>query len=272
MKLLVKAMLLIVFVGCLFSQTIESEIVNWEGKEFHAKKDEWVFQLNNQNGIDILSESVKVDTSIKILKSIDKNYVGLIKCSSIDKINSLNRKSIFNFIVPNVIREGMITPNDTFTPLSFLYSSFFCAWDISRGRSDQMIGVLDTGIPLNSNLELYHEDLMTEKFILGLDFIDDGYGVKDQNGHGTKVAGVIGALTNNGKGVCASTWDTRLQISQVLDENKNGTSYDFYNGVIYSVDDGCKIINYSAGGSSPSPIDELAIEYALAEDVLIVTV
>lgn len=93
------------------------------------------------------------------------------------------------------------------------------AWSLTTGSTDVVIAVLDTGIPMEDSngdgtwdeSDLSHPDLDdSNKIILGSDYapdstgdpVGDGKGVKDENGHGTHVAGISGAETNNGKGDC----------------------------------------------------------------------
>lgn len=274
MKNLVRIVIVLSFVFILYAQSVKNNLVFWKGDIINAKKGEWIFKLKDNTFKNDLLNLFSRDTCITYKIKMDKNSVGLIKIESDEEINikieQFERTDLFDFIIPNVIREGSIFPNDTYIPAPFYHMDFFNAWDITMGVSSVKIGILDTGIPLNNYGQLNHLDLMGNRYELGVDIINDGNGVKDENGHGTKVSGIVGALTNNNQGVCSSNWNSVLNIVQVLDVNKSGTSFDFYQGVIYAVDNGCKVINYSAGGEDPSLIDEMAIEYALNDRVLIV--
>ncbi len=103
------------------------------------------------------------------------------------------------------------------------------AWDITTGSSDVIIAILDTGIPMLNNL-LSHPDLdNTNKIILGPDYIDlpgtPEYqeGVRDRYGHGTHVAGIAGAESNNGIGIAGVAWNCNIMIIQVFDAYGIGT-------------------------------------------------
>ena len=93
--------------------------------------------------------------------------------------------------------------------------------------------------------------------------------MKDENGHGTHVSGIVGALTNNSNGIAGSNWFSNLYICQVFDSQGFGSAYTFYHGVKDAVDNGCKVINYSGGGPS-NPLQESAIVYARNHNVLLV--
>ena len=157
------------------------------------------------------------------------------------------------------------------------------AWDISTGRSNVILAILDTGIPLDSiTLNLCHPDLDDpNKIILGPDFVDEpgsfdySQGVRDRNGHGTHVAGIASAETNNGTGVAGVAWNCKLMVIQVFNRWGEGTSQAFYNGVVYAVNyyrnnTGTRmVINYSGGGPAHQAALD-AVIYANTYGVLIV--
>ena len=133
------------------------------------------------------------------------------------------------------------------------------AWNISTGNSDVIIAILDTGIPMQ-NGSLSHPDL-------------DGT-VKDNYGHGTHVAGIAAAESNNGTGIAGVAWNCKIMPIQVFDAYGSGLWSYFYNGVKYAVDyqnnnPGKKVvINFSGYGSSQEALD--AVIYAYNSGVPIV--
>jgi subtilisin family serine protease len=111
------------------------------------------------------------------------------------------------------------------------------AWCITTGTSSVVISILDSGIPLSDNGNLLHPDLRnSSRIILGTDFVevDDNNlpGLKDEYGHGTFIAGIIGAETNNsGEGIAGITWNCKLLISQVANKRGFGGYPSLINGI-----------------------------------------
>lgn len=84
----------------------------------------------------------------------------------------------------------------------------------------------------------------------------------DDAGHGTHVAGTIGALGNNGLGVIGVAPDATIMPLKFMTKDGAGTSEDAARAIIFAVDHGADIINNSWGGEDPSRIVEAAIDYA----------
>ena len=160
------------------------------------------------------------------------------------------------------------------------------AWDHTTGSSDVVIAVLDTGIPMQGG-SLSHNDLDDpNKIILGPDYTDETDGtVQDNHGHGTHVAGIAAAETNNDKGVAGTCWSCKMLVVQTNLgeplENLPAGYYEadwFYNGVKYASDyktnnPGTEfVINFSSGGPNDDPVYHDAIEYARDRGVLIVSI
>jgi thermitase len=140
------------------------------------------------------------------------------------------------------------------------------AWDITTGGSDVTIAVVDTGIDLG------HPDLSCfGKLTSGWDFVNNDAIPDDDFGHGSHVAGIAAACTNNGIGVAGVAWGARLMPVKVLDANGIGSYEDVANGITYAVDHGADIINLSLGGSESSTTLADAVQYADDHGVLVVS-
>ncbi|HYU35248.1 MAG TPA: S8 family peptidase [Thermoanaerobaculia bacterium] len=137
------------------------------------------------------------------------------------------------------------------------------AWDLSTGDANVLVAVLDTGADFN------HPDLQG-KLVLGWDYVNKDSDPSDDNGHGTHVAGVIGAATNNAQGIAALAWNVRILVVKVLDKGNRGAYSDIAQGIIYAADQGAKILNISLGGTSDSATLRDAVNYAWNKGALLV--
>jgi|GEM_PF-1745008 len=137
------------------------------------------------------------------------------------------------------------------------------------GKSNIIIGILDSGIPM-LNGALSHPDLDdTNKIIIGEDETGDGEGVRDLYGHGTHVAGILSAETNNSVGIAGVADGCKIMVVQVFDSFGGGDWSWFKEGVIYAVDNGAKVINFSGGGYFASQQAYDALAYANSHNVFI---
>lgn len=139
----------------------------------------------------------------------------------LNSIIKLSQRNDIEYVGPNYTIEMCSTnPND------ILYSQQWGleqirandAWEITTGSSSVKVGVLDTGI------ESTHTDLSGNiSTTLNADFtgIENQYGVIpiDTQGHGTNVAGIIGAVGNNTIGISGVCWDVELVSLRCIDQN-----------------------------------------------------
>jgi thermitase len=136
-------------------------------------------------------------------------------------------------------------------------------WDLATGAAAVTIAVLDSGVDLG------HPDLAA-KIVGGYDFVNDDAVAQDDNGHGTQVAGIAAAMSNNGTGVAGVSWGARVMPVKVLDSAGNGTFAAVAAGITWAADNGAQVINLSLGGNSPSAVLEAAVNYAYGKGVVMV--
>ena len=119
------------------------------------------------------------------------------------------------------------------------------AWDITTGSAGVVVAVIDSGVAAD------HPDL-APNMVAGYDFVDGDSTPEDENGHGTHVAGTIGARGNNGLGVTGVAWNTKLMPIRALNRAGSGTNAQITDAVNYAVTHGADVVNMSLGGSGSS--------------------
>ncbi len=170
------------------------------------------------------------------------------------------------YVEQDALAEAAFQPNDPyFTTQQYgpQIMGVDKAWDITTGSSDVLVAVVDTGA------DFTHPDL-AGKLVPGYDFVNDDADPADDNGHGTHVAGIIAAATNNGIGIAGVGYQTRVLVVKVLDQNGSGYYSTISKGITYAADRGARIINLSLRGTVPSTLLEDAVNYAWSKGALVV--
>lgn len=139
-------------------------------------------------------------------------------------------------------------------------SKLEAAWEVTKGGGVK-IAILDTGIDMN------HADLAAK--VSGQKVFITG-SIDDQFGHGTHVAGILAAVTNNNTGIAGTCPDCSLIIGKVLDDSGNGPYSVIAQGVTWAADSQVKVISMSLGGYDNDNTLLDAVKYALGKDVVIV--
>lgn len=105
--------------------------------------------------------------------------------------------------------------------------------------------VIDTGVSP-------HPDLNVDPYNLGRNYTNDKGGSEDLNGHGSHVAGIIGAIANNDQGVVGVAPGIPVIPIKVLNRRGSGSFSGVIKGVDYAASIGCDIANMSLGGETSS--------------------
>jgi subtilisin family serine protease len=140
------------------------------------------------------------------------------------------------------------------------------AWRSDVGTSAPVtVAVLDTGVDLG------HPDF-EGRVVSGLDTANNDADSSDDHFHGTHVAGIIAAATNNRRGVAGMSWGAKVLAVKVMDKNGTGSECDIVAGMVYAAQQGAKVENLSLGGRNqgcPLAMQE-AIAFARQRGTLIV--
>jgi subtilisin family serine protease len=165
------------------------------------------------------------------------------------------------------------------------------AWNLSTGNRDIVVAVVDSGV------DLTHPDLTANIWtnpgevagngrdddsdgfaddVHGWDFHNNGPNPMDDNGHGTHVAGILGAAGNNGTGIAGVAWSVSIMPLKFLDENNQGSTADAVRAINYATmmrqqyGVNLRAINASWGSGQYSTALYDAIAAAGRADILVV--
>jgi thermitase len=141
------------------------------------------------------------------------------------------------------------------------------AWDIVTGTTPVIIAILDTGVDLD------HPDFSCPgKLTAGWDYANGDGDPDDDHGHGTHVAGIAAACTDNATGVAGLSWGARIMPLKVLNSSGNGSVSSVANGITHAANNGARVISMSLGGYGLASNQTLkgAVDYAYNQGCLLV--
>ncbi|MXV73954.1 S8 family serine peptidase [Candidatus Poribacteria bacterium] len=206
----------------------------------------------------------------------------------------------YNYLRPTL--ADPVVPNDPKYPeqWSLPLMKLPQAWAVEKGDQSVVIAIIDSGI------DYRHDDLAPKAWINpreipenGLDddgngYIDDVYGWDftdapnlqaegdylegdnepiDESGHGTHVAGIAGAMPNNGIGIAGVAWECPLMAIRAglsLGGSSRMQDDDSASAIVYAADNGASVINMSWGSERRSFVIQDAIDYAYAHGAVLV--
>jgi thermitase len=147
----------------------------------------------------------------------------------------------------NYIRRPSFVPNDPKldNQWGLTRTRFPGAWNDSKGGGAK-VAIIDSGAASG------HPDV--GKIVAQKDFVEGNAVADDDYGHGTRVTGIAGALTNNGKGVAGACFKCGLLIAKVMNGNGAATDARIVKGIDWSLDHGADVVNLSLGGPADSDV------------------
>ena len=181
----------------------------------------------------------------------------------------LNANPAVEIAEPDYLYELCAGPNDPMYSTQWALDMINAeqAWDITTGSKDVVVGIIDTGIDgthpdlidnlwvnPNPNQNGYVNDIHGYNFSSGIGGIPT-----DTSGHGTHVAGIVGAKGNNGEGVSGVNWDVSLAWLGVHAGGDNINTSAVIEALNYANNHNIRITNNSYGGSGYSQVFEEAI-------------
>jgi PGF-pre-PGF domain-containing protein len=204
---------------------------------------------------------------------------------------------------PNYILDAFAFPNDPgYSTQQNEYAAIGLedAWNLTTGSRNVIIAIIDTGVDWNhpdlaANIwnntdEIadngidddgngYVDDIRGYDFVLSGSLCDASEDCStrdndplDRNGHGSHVAGIAAAVSNNSLGVVGACWNCTIMPVRAgyngTDGNGHLTSSDVALAIIYAANNSADIISMSFGGSNSSVIQS-AIEFAASRSILV---
>lgn len=148
------------------------------------------------------------------------------------------------------------------------------AWARTTGSTSTIVAILDSGIDLNNSefagrLWLNPQASRPGRPVYGWNFVGKNGNVQDDYGHGTHVAGVLGAA-NDGRGIVGVDWNARIMPLKVLNARGEGQIQDTVDAIHFAVDNGARVINASWSIDEPEDALRDAIAYAASKNVVFV--
>lgn len=201
-------------------------------------------------------------------------------------IAQYQQSGLVEFAEPDFVRHLDLTPNDpqytngTAWALNNFGQSSGVAdadidapegWDVLNSASNIVVAVIDTGIRRT------HEDLAAN---IWTNASGGGYGWNalttnavpaDDEGHGSLVSGILGAVGNNGKGSAGVAWRVQIMACKSFDAGRNGTDSDIIEGIEFARTNGARIINMSLSGPGFSAALSNAISSVRENGIIVVT-
>ena len=229
------------------------------------------------NGADVDTEPSKgafVEEQTGVYEIVKLNLAGQ---DVLDAIEILKENPQVVYAEPDYLYTPAAEPNDSYWGSQWDMRNIQApeAWEIATGSADVVVGVIDSGMDYD------HEDLANNIWtnpgeipgngidddgngyiddVHGWDFFHDDSDPEDNYGHGTHVAGTIGAATNNGIGVAGINWNVKIAALKYWDINEmTGKGSTTVRAVQYATKENIPILNNSYGGNGYDASAYLAI-------------
>ncbi|MDP1793252.1 MAG: S8 family serine peptidase, partial [Acidimicrobiales bacterium] len=177
------------------------------------------------------------------------------------------------YVEDNAAMHALVTPNDP------RYGSQYgptmmgapAAWGSTAGygSANVKVAVIDSGILRT------HQDFAAGRVLQGRDYVSNDNEPNDTCGHGTHVAGTVGATTNNGLGVAGMSQATIIPLkalaksTSIFSSGCSGSTAGIAQAIIDAADQGARVISMSIGGGSSSAMLN-AVNYAHNKGVILV--
>lgn len=214
---------------------------------------------NIEQAISTLSDNYWIET-------VERNYqLNMYKNETTSTTAIVNASTSFNgntYSTESGDISAVINTNDTYVSNQYAISNTMAnkAWAITTGSSNITVGIIDSGINQHADLIGNLSTTLNKNFTNESDLADNA-------NHGTKVAGIIGARTNNSLGIAGICWNVTLVNLKAYKDDpftlSGGTTYMSWitEAINYAASVGIDVINIS--GSADSLIGRTGLKTAI---------
>lgn len=204
----------------------------------------------------VKSSNILMDQNIMIVK-VPKNENFKSKQAEIETNSDVIYTEPDRFVEPSTVLAPEISKNQWYLNKIDMLK----AWEINQGSKDITIAVLDTGVNVIN-------PVLKNRVLTGYDFINKDKNAKDDNGHGTQVAGIIAANTNSN--MTGLDLHASILPVKVIDSDGNGPTSNVVSGIYYAIKKGVDVINMSYVNYSYSEAEEEALWEAYKQGITLV--
>lgn len=140
------------------------------------------------------------------------------------------------------------------------------AWFSHKPNRSVIVAVIDSGV------DRQHQDLKNRLTTEGYNFFNNTTDVKDERGHGTAVAGIIAAESDNALGIVGGTGKAPVKVLPIRTTNEEGKTYvsDLIKAIEFAITQKVDVINISMGSPHYSEAEHRSIQKAIHAGIVVV--
>lgn len=278
-------LILIICASIVKSQTVRGILTRGSGKLFISYDKGKSRAIVNERVVTVkLKDGMVLDNSLKILRSNRLGYIDLSVPEGVDVtefVETLEKRGSYEMVKYADLGETCMTPNDTYVSNQWYLSTINMpsTWNITTGSPDIRVAVLDLEIDWNhQDIGMGNDGYKNIDNTLGYNYKENTSLAVSPEEHGTLVAGIIGAKTNNMTGIAGISGGNGGQGVTIIPYGVGSSLGSPYidmsvvdDAILDAVDKGAKVINMSlVSTSSYYPDIDAAILYAHNHGVTLV--
>jgi len=201
----------------------------------------------------------------KKIKELNVRVIELPEAVLEKRKADLEASGAFTYVERDHQAEGAILPSDSALASQWYISKIDApsAWNLTTGSPTVQVAVVDSGV------DSTHPDL-AGKVNAGWSFLLGNNNTADVRGHGTAVAGTIGAATDNAAGIAGVAWNVKIMPLVVLDSTNYASYSNIAAAITWAADRGARVISISIMGTAASSTLQSAVDYAWSKNALVI--